>query len=288
MLQGTSDSKFQFRGATIYNSNTGLYEGRPPAEGFSISGLSNGVFYAVAQAVSGERGMALIDARKEVERLGRVYKSARIVVGRPLQLSGRVIAESGAPLELSGAQVMLSSAEPVVSSPPAVPLGSDGTFILSSVQAGTYLLKLSGLPEDAYVKSARAGGMDVLERLVEVRYGGSYPIEVLLNLDGGRLTGTTVSAAGRPFAGADIVLVPDPKLRHRVDQYRMESSDRTGSFTIRGIPPGDYKLFAWEKVEPNAYLNADFMREYEELGVAVSIKPGVRAAFEVRTIPARY
>jgi hypothetical protein len=302
-LRGMVDSKYKFQGSTIYNCNTGLYEGPCPSPmwGFSIPGVLNGLYPAVAQASTGERGVTMIDIRNVVEaqplcpravdRTGnplgfsRCILNARIVVGLPLQVKGRVVTESGPPTDIRGAQVGLTSVEPVLPSPHSAPVGRDGTFNLNDVQAGSYLLSISGLPNDAYVKSANLGKTDALESLVEARYGASDSLEIVLSPDGGRLSGATVDANGQRVAGADVVLVPDLKLRHRVDQYKLEISDRTGSFIIRGIPPGDYKLFAWGKVEPNAYLNADFIRDYEALGIPVRIPPGGQASLQVRAIP---
>jgi hypothetical protein len=35
---------------------------------------------------------------------------------------------------------------------------------------------------------------------------------------------------------------------------------------MRGVPPGDYKLFAWESVRPFAYQNAAFIAKDENRG----------------------
>jgi hypothetical protein len=54
--------------------------------------------------------------------------------------------------------------------------------------------------------------------------------------------------------------------------------------TIRGILPGNYKLFAWENLEPNAYLNSDFLRGYEDLGIPVKVSAGDNNPVSVRLI----
>jgi hypothetical protein len=303
-LQGMVDTKYRFEGSTIKNDCSGLYEGRPcqppPLWGFSIGGVLNGVYAAVAQASDGQQGLSIIDTRQVSESQpycpavqdssalfgrGRCILNARIVVGLPLGVKGRIVTESGSSMDARGAQVGLTSVEPVLPSPHSAPVARDGTFDLNGVQAGSYLLSVSGLPDDAYVKSARVGKTDALESLVEARYGASDPLEIVLSPNGGRLSGATVDGNGQRVAGADVVLVPDPKLRYRVDQYKTETSDRNGAFIIRGIPPGDYKLFAWEKVEPNAYLNADFMRDYEALGIPVRIQPSGQASLQAPVIP---
>jgi len=60
-----------------------------------------------------------------------------------------------------------------------------------------------------------------------------------LGFDGGRMDGVVVDSANHPFAGADVVLVPDVARRSSPDQYRATESEADGHFILRGIPPGD-------------------------------------------------
>jgi hypothetical protein len=40
---------------------------------------------------------------------------------------------------------------------------------------------------------------------------------------------------------------------------------------MRGVPPGDYKLFAWESVRPLAYQNAEFIAKDENRGKLIQV-----------------
>jgi hypothetical protein len=40
------------------------------------------------------------------------------------------------------------------------------------------------------------------------------------------------------------------------------------------VPPGDYKLFAWETVKQGAYQDATFMERFEDRGHAVRVEKG--------------
>jgi hypothetical protein len=87
-----------------------------------------------------------------------------------------------------------------------------------------------------------------------------------------------------PSAGALITLVPQGESRLRPDRYRAALSGPDGSFTLRGIVPGDYRLFGWDSLENNAYFNVDFMSSYQELGMPVRIQPGQTASVSIRLI----
>jgi hypothetical protein len=99
------------------------------------------------------------------------------------------------------------------------------------------------------------------------------------------MDGVVVDNANHPFAGADVVLVPDIARRNSPDQYRATESEGDGHFTLRGIPPGDYKLFAWQNIEPNGYLNDVYMTGFEPLGVQMTIAPNTVGNISVRLIP---
>ena len=40
-------------------------------------------------------------------------------------------------------------------------------------------------------------------------------------------------------------------------------SDQYARFVLQPVPPGDYKLFAWEDLEPYGFYDRDFVRRDE-------------------------
>ena len=73
-----------------------------------------------------------------------------------------------------------------------------------------------------------------------------------------------------------VVLVPDLRHRHRRDLYKVAATDSAGRFRLDGLTPGDYKVFAWEIVEPGAWENSEFLSKYEELGQAITVAPNAK------------
>ena len=67
------------------------------------------------------------------------------------------------------------------------------------------------------------------------------------------------------------MLVPGEKHRDDGAYYKTGTSDSGGSIAIKGIPPGEYTLFAWEYVDAGAWYNPDFIREQMPNGVAIKI-----------------
>jgi len=96
-------------------------------------------------------------------------------------------------------------------------------------------------------------------------------LEIILTLDGGRVDGTVLEAQ-KPFSEALVVLVPDPPLRDHEELYSFKRSDSLGRFSMLGLPPGDFKLFAWESVDGTDYSDPDTIKLYENHGTRVHIE----------------
>ena len=103
----------------------------------------------------------------------------------------------------------------------------------------------------------------------------------------GRVTGVVSDQKGNPAPGAKVVLVPDEARRGRNDAYFTETSDCRGQFTLATVPPGSYKLFAWEDIPQGAYQYPDFIRRYEDRGQSVSVNPNGTITANAKLIPAQ-
>jgi len=112
------------------------------------------------------------------------------------------------------------------------------------------------------------------------------PLEVTISMRGGALSGRVADAARKPAVGARVVLVPEAARRSRGDLYRNTTADDSGAYELRGIPPGDYKLFAWERIEDGAWQDPEFIKLYEDRGVRVRIAEDGRQSANVTLIPA--
>jgi len=83
-----------------------------------------------------------------------------------------------------------------------------------------------------------------------------------------------------------VVLVPDEPRRAQTRLYKDATTDQYGRFTIVGIAPGGYKLFAWEDVEDGAYEDPDYLKAFEDLGEPRTIRERSRESAQLKLIPA--
>ena len=205
------------------------------------------------------------------------------VLGTPVTLAGRFRVEGSDPFDFTRLALLL---QPLDSARGGVSaqLKADGTFVVENVYDGNYQLRILGFPVPYYVKSAREGGSDVLESGLTIsRSQPPSRLEIVLSPDGGRVDGT-VSKEHNPVSGAWVVLVPDPPHRDREEMYGVTTTDASGRFSLLGLSPGDFKLFAWELVQGKNYTDPDFFKAFEDRGTPVHIGEGQQQQVQLEVI----
>jgi hypothetical protein len=110
-------------------------------------------------------------------------------------------------------------------------------------------------------------------------------LDIVISPNSGQIEGVVSDDRQQPIPGVQAVLIPD-RNRDRVELFKPATTDQTGRFTIRSIPPGDYKLFAWEVLENFAYFDLDLIKQVESQGKPVHVNESSKLQIDVRVIPA--
>jgi hypothetical protein len=168
----------------------------------------------------------------------------------------------------------------------------DGSFEWKNVPAGHYSVQIAEASEmpDWFLKSVVASGRDVADSGFSVN-GGVTSLDLVASTNGATAEGMVTNQndgteKDNPVADAVVVAVPEVRLRSHPDRYRRALTDQRGRFTLRGLPPGDYTLFAWESVDGEAYYDPEFIRNYEGQGKALRVNQGDHASIQLKAIPA--
>jgi hypothetical protein len=86
--------------------------------------------------------------------------------------------------------------------------------------------------------------------------------------------------------GATVVLIPqEQERRDQTTFYRTIGTDQSGNFTIKNVVPGEYRIYAWEDIEPGAYYDPDFIKPLEANGEKVSIAENGNQSVQLKLIP---
>ncbi len=159
-----------------------------------------------------------------------------------------------------------------------------GVYRFPNVPEGRYSLQATGLPLNAYVANVQIRDMSVLDSGFDAG-NVSGLIEVKVNSNGAQVQGTVLDGAKKPFASARVALLPEQARRQNINLYKTALSVAIGNFNFVAVAPGEYKLFAWEAVPNNAWMNEEFMAKYEAGGQTVTVSSDAPAKIELKLIP---
>ena len=256
---------------------------------FEFQGVPSGSYVVVAQQPSTPQERKTMWGRTAIEVRDTNLDHVEVVVGPGVDVYGQIRSEGKPAPDLRNMVAILEpqEASALASLTPDIDnasLSPDGTFVFREVPEGTYRIRIFPIPAGFYLKSG--GPTDPLETGVSVNRGHAPPpLELVLSNGAGRVDGS-VKSGDQPSASATVVLVPDNK-RESAAPYQQVRTDQLGKFTIRNVPPGNYTVFAWERVERNAYLDPDFLGQFEDRGHSLQVDEGGHLSVELEAIPAK-
>jgi hypothetical protein len=158
------------------------------------------------------------------------------------------------------------------------------SFTLKDIGEGTYYADVAGGSKDCYIKDVQYGPASALEDGFTVTRGAPTTLEITISSHGARVQGTVSDGDGLPAAGVWVVLVPEVKYRTQHRLYKTQTTDQYGYFDLRGISPGEYKLFSWEEVEMGAWEDPEFLKPFEEKGGKIALQEGDQKILNLLTI----
>jgi hypothetical protein len=164
-------------------------------------------------------------------------------------------------------------------------VNADGSCEWKNVPAGHYSVQISdtsAMP-DWFLKSVAAGAREAVDSGFSVS-GGVTALTLLASSNGATTEGVATNQQDQPLSNAVVVAVPEQRLRGHPERYRKVVTDQSGRFTLRGLPPGDYTIFAWESVDGEAYYNPEFLKSYEGQGRPVHLEEGRHASLTLQAI----
>jgi hypothetical protein len=157
-------------------------------------------------------------------------------------------------------------------------------FTLKDIPDGLFLVNVSGLGKDCYVKEVRYGDTTLPDTQLRVGKGSSGSLDVTVSSRGARADGIVLTGDNLPAVGVWVVAVPEESKRQYTRLYKAERTDQNGAFSVQGLAPGKYKLFSWTDIEEGAWEDADFLKPFEEKSETVEVQDGDKKSLELKLI----
>ena len=237
---------------------------------FELGGTVPGAYEI---AVTPGNGMMRILGRTPVDIARDHVENIVVAVVPAITLRGQIRVDGEFEGSFSGTRIMLNTESFMYNNPNAA-ADEKGTFTLENANPEKYRLAITGLPQGLWLKSIQSGGNEITDSGLDLSSGASGPIEIILGVGTGTLTGTVMDAKQQPAGGIFVTLMPDPLKEHRFDLFRSVPSNQNGQFTLTNLPPGEYKLYAWDTNEPPAFMDPAITKPYETRAKRITIKPG--------------
>ena len=260
---------------------------------FDIGHVPSGSYTLIAVTGNGEAQQV---AQQTLEVPNRDVNDVRIVSLASSRVHGQLHVAGRQPLDLSSLLVLLESSErdrisgflggsDLYGSPTLARVKRDGSFEVKDVPTGTYWVVIEGnTAPDFFLKSVSLGATDVTDSGLSVGGGGTYSIDVLIGVGAGKVDGSVSDGDDHPVADAIVVAVPQASRRNRLDLFAKGVTDQHGRFSLTGVTPGDYQLFAFESIEEGAYYDPEFVEAFADRGERVRLEENGRKTLQLKVI----
>ncbi|HEV8385359.1 MAG TPA: carboxypeptidase-like regulatory domain-containing protein [Candidatus Acidoferrales bacterium] len=239
---------------------------------FAARWLSPGEYTLTAAAIVPD------DDGKAAREVDQGFASVRIVdsdvhaeiqIGRAGEMRGTVDAPPG--FSFSGKEVILESSD--MRYFPG-DLDAAGRFDLRNVPPGEYTISIldkKSRIQRSYIKQALCSGRDFTSQPLELTLDSALDCRLTIGDDTGSVRGS-ISDSDTPAAGVAVVLIPQSRALRRLPRYTLTTkSDSAGRYSIAGVIPGDYFLFAAPQDDTSDYFAIDFADQHLQDAVRITV-----------------
>jgi protocatechuate 3,4-dioxygenase beta subunit len=166
-------------------------------------------------------------------------------------------------------------------------VNSDGTFTLSALSPGRYILGVDTGGHEGYVQSVQSGGQDVYGKALDAAAFASGDLHVVVRLDSAKVAGTVEISEEQKASlrSPAVVLVPAESQLRSEGQFITQQLDRLNSFELANIRPGDYLVFAFEEYDYGALGDPEVFAAVEGNATKISLSRSDSKSVSLKLVP---
>lgn len=148
-------------------------------------------------------------------------------------------------------------------------VGPDGSFSIPTAIDGEYEISVSHA-NGAYVRSIAMDGRDVSpQRILVVAGQTSRTLDVVLGTSTATLFGVLNAPQILPER-TGVVVQPVGS-----DEVLVALADQQRHFSLQNIPPGDYRVYAWDDLENVEYRNPQYLKTFQNKSTSLTVDENV-------------
>jgi protocatechuate 3,4-dioxygenase beta subunit len=245
--------------------------------GFVFRGLRPGSYSLSASAWSEDGGKT---AHLQVDVADSDVEGLQLAFGSNPDVAGLVRVDGGSELNNQQMRVQLATEDTMMGA--GAEVKDDGTFKLRNVPLDRARLQVWPMPDGHYIKSIRAGDRDAPDLRLDFTEGAPGELVITLSAKAGTVTGSVRDSKDQAATAGVVVLVPDN--RKFADSYFQTGLDQNGSYTLKNLRPGSYKLFAFDNIEYGSYQDPDWLKPFEDKGESIEVKESERSSKDLKLI----
>ena len=153
----------------------------------------------------------------------------------------------------------------------------DGTFKLEGVSAGQHLIRPNGGLRGWSLKSVVVDGRDVTDTPIDLRSGQNLAGVTITFIDQQtQIGGTVTDQQGNPVTEYTVLaFTTNPTYWRPLSRHIMTARpDQTGTFTIRGLPAGEYFLTTVDPAEQGEWFDSGYLEDHRIGAPRLTINDG--------------
>jgi hypothetical protein len=162
---------------------------------------------------------------------------------------------------------------------------TDGTFEMHDLGPERYRVKVNGLLDGIYVKSIHFGNEDVTNGILDLTSGTGGVIDVKLAPNAADVSGTVRNGNGETAMGVEVTLGPaSAEVAAQTLFLQLTSTGNDGKFSFKNLPPGEYRICAWEEVDRGLVTDPEFRSRFDSRSVLVKLSQGSHESSDVNML----
>lgn len=254
----------------------------PPSYEFSFNDVIPGTYRVVAQVLNTPMQARAIE--KVTVREGG-EEEVTLALSPGVAINGKVAYEGEASSRPEKFRVVLSPGDGIQGMGNlTAETDEQGKYSIADVLPGIWDINVEPIPKGGYIKAMTLGAQDVLTEEMIISASTSDPLDIVVSSRGARLEGSIDTDRPAGNRRAWVLVAPVGKFSNVFSFYQSAASNGQGKYEFSGLTPGDYKVYVFDEITPGSWLNPEFMKKYEALGVPVKLDEGVTATAAPRLI----